>query len=146
MPGSVFRCVRANGLEDHVNRRDFTRTVTGAAGLAAYPIHGAATIPTGTHRTWALGEPYELAGNRLVFTNWYYVRPGSFGWHDSSGRRLTLGDSVDLGEAHLQRTDYPHGIQLVAQPARRTGPILVPETPWEQGFGFSWTTVLRQEG
>ena len=31
-------------------------------------------VPPGT---WT-GEPYELAGNRLVFTSWYYVRPGGY--------------------------------------------------------------------
>ena len=32
-----------------------------------------------------VGEPYELLGKRLVFTNWTYVRPGDVGWQDREG-------------------------------------------------------------
>jgi hypothetical protein len=26
------------------------------------------------------GTPYELAGKRIVFTNWYYIDPGDLDW------------------------------------------------------------------
>lgn len=35
------------------------------------------------------GEPYELAGRRMVFTSWYYVRPGGYAWVDAQGRGVT---------------------------------------------------------
>ncbi len=65
------------------------------------------------------GEPYELAGKRIVFTNWYYVRPGSFGWYNKSGKNVTVYGSGGPWEASIRHTDWPHGVRLVAQPAER---------------------------
>ena len=91
------------------------------------------------------GEPYELAGKRLVFTNWYYVRPGKFGWFDDEGNSVAVEASADAWGAQLRRFDYPHGIRLVAQPAERLGPLLEPEHAWEQD-GLDISTIIYDDG
>ena len=32
--------------------------------------------------------PYELAGKRIVFTNWYYIQPGDLDWRDAGGKSV----------------------------------------------------------
>jgi hypothetical protein len=77
------------------------------------------------------GEPYRLAGRRLPFVNWFYVRPGRFGWFDQSGQEVTVSGDLDAHAAHYRAVDRPLGIRLVAQPAQRRGPVLQPELPYE---------------
>jgi hypothetical protein len=89
------------------------------------------------------GEPYALAGKRLVFTNWFYIRPGGFAWLDANGNNVTVVGSQEPHEARFQRTDSPQGMRLVAQPAQRVGPITRSEFPWETK-GIAITTVIRE--
>jgi len=58
------------------------------------------------------GEPYKLAGNRMVFTNWYYVRFGSFGYYDAKGEMISLGGYSGIFEAQMRQTDAPSGIHI----------------------------------
>ena len=88
------------------------------------------------------GEPYELAGNRLVFTNWLFVRPGEFAWVDDQGSNVTVGGDQGPWGAHFRQTNYPHGIRLVAQPAQRVGPLFQLERPWETK-GLAVTTLIH---
>lgn len=81
---------------------------------------GSDTVLSSQVRT---GEPYELAGKRLVFTNWSYVRPGTFAWLDEQGNNVSVRGSEGPWGARFTRTDHPHGIRLVVQPAQRVGPI-----------------------
>ena len=92
-----------------------------------------------------IGEPYALAGKRVVFTNWHFIRPGSWNfegknsWIDNRGEEVVKGGSptgeITLGpwggswqDAH----DAPRGIRLVGQkPARMGEPIIQSERPWE---------------
>jgi hypothetical protein len=69
------------------------------------------------------GEPYELAGKRLAFTSWRYVRPGSFAWVDDKGKDVTVSGSQGPTEARLVRRDSPRGIRLAVQPASRGGRV-----------------------
>ncbi len=110
-----------------------------AAGEAAE--EGAKPMTTST----TTGEPYELAGKRIVFANWYYVRPGSFAWVDDKGQGVTVVGSQGPWGAHFRRHDYPHGIRLVAQPAQRVGPIIDFERPWE-GMGVNIGTLIHHDG
>ena len=51
------------------------------------------------------GEPYELAGRRLVFTNWRFIRPGHLRWNDDEGRNVSVdGDEGPL-DAHFRFTE-----------------------------------------
>lgn len=93
----------------------------------------------------ASGEPYRLAGNRIVFTNWYYVRPGSHAWVDDAGNGVSASRAAKIGDwgAHFRTYDMPRGIRIVARPAQRRSDILVPQKPWEKRFSVA---TLIQEG
>lgn len=79
-----------------------------------------------------VGEPYDLLGRRLVFTNWYDIRPGTFRWRNAAGKALGLSASVDPGSAIFHQNDVPRGIRLMAQTPKRSGPLEV-----------SFSTVIR---
>lgn len=68
------------------------------------------------------GEPYDLAGKRIVFTNWYYIRPGDLDWVDASGKSVYVNGSEGPLGATYRGVDTPRGIRLVAQKPERTGP------------------------
>jgi hypothetical protein len=89
------------------------------------------------------GEPYELAGRRLVFTTWRFVRPGRLGWYDDRGRAVTVTGDQGPWEAHFQSIDQPTGIRLRVQPAQRTRLGLEPEHAWEAG-GLRLVTWLQE--
>ena len=92
--------------------------VFSAACLAVFASHvgaaepGAAT-PKSVSSPQAYGEPYELPGERLVFTNWFYVRPGGLAWVDDQGRGVTVAGNEGPWGAHFRRADSPFGIRLV---------------------------------
>lgn len=90
----------------------------------------------------AYGEPYELPGERLVFMNWFFVRPGGLAWVDDQGKGVTVVGSEGPWGAHFRRADSPFGVRLAAQPAQRSGPILQNEQPWE-AKGVSIGTLIR---
>lgn len=93
------------------------------------------------------GEPYDLLGTRIVFTNWFFVRPGSFGWYNAEGRFVSVAGSEGPLGATMKRVDHPYGIRLRVEPAQRRGPVIVPERPWEQGGrGLAWTCILMDSG
>jgi hypothetical protein len=97
------------------------------------------------------GEPYELAGNRIFFTDWYFIRPGNLFWENAKGERI---NEVEEGsknpvygkwDAQLDRPSSPHGIRIALQAASRTGPVIQREKPWESGYVIL-KTVLRDGG
>src|SRR5436305_668578 len=93
------------------------------------------------------GEPYSLAGKRMVFTNWIYVRTGQLDWVNEEGKSV-FGSSDKVGPdgAHFRQTMAPRGVRLIAEPAlRSTEPIIKRERPWE-AMGIGAGTLLRDEG
>ena len=88
------------------------------------------------------GEPYELAGRRIVFTNWFFVRTGWSGWES---RTENPTGSAGPWERHYERHDVPWGIKIVAQAAARLGPILEPERSWET-MGVNLETIIQDDG
>ncbi len=92
------------------------------------------------------GEPYAPSGNRLVFTNWYLVRPGQLDWRDDHDVSV-YASGLPLGptEAHYVNIDGPWGIHLIAEPAQRLGPIIPMDRPWE-GMGISMGTLIQENG
>ncbi|HWB55142.1 MAG TPA: hypothetical protein VG722_13150 [Tepidisphaeraceae bacterium] len=72
------------------------------------------------------GEPYELAGNRVIFTNWYYVDPGDLDWRDDRGKSVYVKGNVDMLGAHFVGIRSPIGIELEAQKPSIMGPIFLP--------------------
>ena len=91
-------------------------------------------------------EPYELAGKRMMFTTWQFVRPGQLDWVDSTGNSV-YAQKVPFAptDCRYVTVDTPRGIRLVAEPARRLGPIIQLEKPWEEG-GISFGTIIFEDG
>jgi hypothetical protein len=81
----------------------------------------------------------------MAFTNWFYVRPCTFGWYDDRGRNVSVWGDCAPGAAHIQRSDDSYGIRLKVHPAARSIPFLGVERPWEAG-GVQLTTVLEDGG
>lgn len=73
-----------------------------------------------------LGEPYELLGNRMVFTNWYYVDPGDLDWRDDTGKSVYVHGDSDLFGAHHVGIRPPRGIMLRAEKPTVLGPLDMP--------------------
>src|SRR5689334_20715638 len=69
------------------------------------------------------GEPYELAGKRLVFTNWMWVRQGQTEWLNAAGKSVFADKSEMAGpfDARFENVDGPWGVRLIAEPAQRGG-------------------------
>jgi len=90
------------------------------------------------------GEPYELAGKRLVFLNWYYVRPGvDADWVRPDGSSARVHGTAGPWDARFRSIDHARGVRLRVQPAKRVGPLLRCERPWE-GCGISFDTVIQE--
>lgn len=100
-----------------------------------------------SHKPFA-GEPYELDGNRIFFTNWYFIRPGNLNWVNDKGELVnTIEEGAERAthgpwDAQLSRPSSPFGIEIVAQPAERVGPVLKRERPWERD-SIIFRTVLK---
>lgn len=96
-----------------------------------------------------VGEPYELLGNRLVFTNWIFVRPGDVGWVDQEGKSVFADESVKMGPFDVVWAPTDHmswGIQIHAQkPAEVRKWEIKPEHPWE-GNDLDVTSILEENG
>jgi len=118
-------------------------------GLAFFVVVWALPAPS-TAEPARVGEPYQLEGNRLVFTNWIYVRPGDVEWVDSEGNSVNADESVSMGpfEAVWAPVDHmPWGIQLKAhKPEGYREWKIEPEYPWEAGGSISIRTILNENG
>ena len=92
------------------------------------------------------GEPYELTGNRMVFTNWWFIRPGVLYWRNQEGARVNTTREPVYGpwDAQIDRPSSPYGIRIATQPAQR-GAILESEYPWEAD-GVRIRTIIREGG
>lgn len=101
----------------------------------------------GMYHQKGYGEPYELSGHRMVFTTWYWVRPGQQDWRDDQGKSVFADKSVMAGpyDAHFTDIDGPYGIRLIAEPAQRGSFDVKPTEPWEAG-GIDLTQLLQAEG
>ena len=97
--------------------------------------------------TRSVGEPYALAGRRMVFTSWYHVRPGQIDWTDTDGRSVYGDGEVKAGpgDARFHNHLAPRGVRLVAQPAQRIGPVITRERPWEK-MGVHGNSLIVEDG
>jgi hypothetical protein len=95
------------------------------------------------------GEPYELAGNRLYFTDYFHIRPGVLDWINSDGESVYTAEEraenpiYGPRDAQIRRPSSPYGIRIVAQPANRMGPIIQREKPWEEHYVI-FKTVMKE--
>lgn len=132
-----------------VNRRDFLKLTSAAAIGMALNSAGEAAANEGVDGKMERrisGDPYELLGKRIVFTNWFYVRPGHFGWYNSMGENVTVRGPEDAWEASFNRAFLPYGIKIVTEKAQRIGPLLEAEKPWEDPNKMDITTVICHDG
>lgn len=124
---------------ESLNRRDFLKVTAGTLAGLSWSQVGAYTVenvPERAANPSRQGEPVQLAGRRLIFTHYHYIRPPSFGWFDDQGNNVTVSGTAGLWDAHLRVTDAPAGIRIVAQPAERSlepFPGIEPARPWEEG-------------
>jgi len=128
----------------------FSAVFISAAGplLAVTPEETEAYIreKMATKPMW--GMPYELDGNRIFFANYYFIHPGNLNWVDENGIKLNTEEEgsedpkFDPWNAGLDRPSSPYGIEIVAQPAERMGPIVNPEMPWEKEYVI-FKTVMK---
>jgi hypothetical protein len=129
----------------HVLRADLS-----LAWLAVCPllVLGGAQPALALYHDRGYGEPYQLFGNRIVFTSWYWVRPGQWDWQDDDGRSVFADGKCMAGplDAHFRELDIPHGIRLVVEPAQREGPIIPGDKPWDSGKGTGVQALLYENG
>lgn len=72
------------------------------------------------------GYPYELAGNRVVFTNWYYIQPGDLDWRNAEGQSVYVHGDEDLFGAYHVGVNPPSGIRIHAEKPNVIGPFEMP--------------------
>ena len=100
-------------------------------GFRGGPAEAPAEAPADQAPGVETGEPYELAGRRIVFTSWHFIRPGTFDYVDAARHAIDLCAAARSHAATMRRVDMPFGIRLVAHPAQRIGPTLERTEPWE---------------
>jgi hypothetical protein len=95
------------------------------------------------------GEPYELAGKRIVFTTWYWVRPGEYDWVDDQGKTVLAKKTVSAEatdpHTHWKELDTPRGVRLVAETAQKSELTIKPQHSWEEG-GIEITSLYQRPG
>jgi hypothetical protein len=105
------------------------------------------TAARGVEHTVGHGEPYVLAGKRMVFTNWIYVRPGRFDWANAKGESVYSSPiTYKPGDVTFRTFHFPRGVRLITEPAQRPDkPFIANDRPWEaKGIGVG--TLMRDEG
>ena len=117
------------------------------SGQGPANIPGAVPPPAmeASHDELRTSEPYALAGHRLVFSSWYFVRPGTFGWLNARGENVAVGGSEGPWGANISKSAGPHGVRLRVLPGERFQRTLKSEMPWE-AKGLSMSSVLQVDG
>lgn len=100
----------------------------------------------GQYHELGYGEPYPLAGKRMVFTTWYWVRQGQFDWVNDEGKSVFAKRDVFAKPGdptiHFKEIDVPHGVRLIGEAAVRGKFPIEPEHPWEAD-GIQITGVVQ---
>lgn len=93
------------------------------------------------------GAPYELHGDLIVFTNWYYIQPGDLDWRDKDGRSVYVHGDEGLFEARHVGINAPRGIHLTVEKPSVMGPIQRPSRTilQDQGIYRGWTSSAYYE-
>ncbi len=96
---------------------------------------------TGSRRSVSFRAPYELAGKRIVFTNWYYIQPGDLDWRDAGGKSVYVAGNSGLFEADHVGINAPHGIRIMAEKPHVLEPFFRPHRMILQDGGLykGWT-------
>jgi hypothetical protein len=102
------------------------------------PHQGSGTVITPYH---GRRDPFALRSNAIYFHDWRYVHHGDTGWVTEDGRYLGLWSPTKVPELRWAGRDTPRGIRLEAVRARKSGPVLKPDEPWE-GVIFAPSLML----
>ncbi len=114
-----------------------------AVGVAAAPPAEREVIAGLNTPRLIYGHPYELAGRRVVFTNWHYIQPGDLDWRNAEGKSVyVVGDEGLFGAQHVG-INAPQGIRIQAQKPQVMGPIGLPgRTILQDGGKYKgWTST-----
>lgn len=92
-------------------------------------------------------EPHVLAGKRLVFTNWYFVRPPFFDWLNDKGESVYTSKTEYFEEygAHFVSRDVPHGIRLFVEEGESEFPLFENDKPWDK-WGTRLFNLVHYDG
>jgi hypothetical protein len=94
-----------------------------------------ASVAQAQYHEIGYGEPYQLSGKRMVFTTWFWVKPGQTEWVNDEGKSVFVKRDVKAlpGDPHVHWAgiDFPHGVRLVGEPAVKGQFPIKPEHPWE---------------
>lgn len=90
------------------------------------------------------GEPYALAGRRLVFSDYTFIRTAGFGWYDGKGKNIAVVGESGPFDTRFGARDVPYGIKIKAYPGHRSeAPFSIEaEYPWEAD-GINPGTVIH---
>jgi hypothetical protein len=72
------------------------------------------------------GEPYDLLGRRIVFTNWHYIQPGDLDWVNKEGKSVYVTGNEDPEAALFVGKEAPRGIRIRARKPQVMGPLDLP--------------------
>ncbi|MCA9441059.1 MAG: hypothetical protein KC964_09660, partial [Candidatus Omnitrophica bacterium] len=88
------------------------------------------------------GEPYDLAGKRIVFTNWHYIQPGDLDWVNDEGVSVYVHGDEDPNASHFVGKETPRGIRIRARKPEIIGPYDLPYRTILQDGGLyrGWTS------
>jgi hypothetical protein len=72
------------------------------------------------------GVPYDLAGKRIVFTDWSFIQPGDLDWVNAQGKSVYVHGNEDMYAARHVGKEAPFGIRIAARKPQVVGPLLRP--------------------
>ena len=79
--------------------------------------------------------PFDVAAGYHPFMDHRFVHAGQPRWGGADGAPIHYWDQVDLDQIREAHESVPRGIELRAQPAERSEPILTCTEPWEYMMG-----------
>jgi len=144
-------------------RRDFLKSVAGAASLAALGMNESLAAAAGDTESadsteeekiydavWPDWNPQRLPypQKTILFLDWRHIQCGRLQWYASDGNALGLHPGGTQVEAYAKPQMIAHGVRLVAQPATKSEPIEGPfpsRIIYENGVyrGWSWRGGYR---
>jgi hypothetical protein len=88
-----------------------------------------------------------LAGKRVVFTNWYFVRPPFFDWENDKGESVYISKTEHFGEygAHFVTRDVSHGVKFFVEEGEPEFPLFQDTKPWDK-WGLRLFTLIQYDG
>ena len=98
-------------------------------------------------KSYISGAPYKLAGNRLVFSSWYYVESErGLDWCDENGNPAKIMSTFDPMDPRIKwKGRLPnYGIRIKLNTAQRSGPLFKNDKPWDKRGMVA--TILKDGG